>query len=78
MGLLCHPGLSAPPKTAPLAGSVTRALLPTTLVRPLSRKEPRREVLVYTPPGYDDPANAHRRYPSSISCTARPDTRRTF
>jgi len=59
--LLCGP--ASPAKTAPLAGQITRVLLPTALVRPLSRREPRREILVYTPPGYGDPANAARRYP---------------
>lgn len=48
---------------APPTGQVTRTLFATTLVRPLKHKDAGREVLVYTPAGYDDPANAARRYP---------------
>src|SRR5689334_16506361 len=44
-------------------GRVALYLLDTKLVRPYKRRQTGREVVVYTPPGYDDPANAARRYP---------------
>ncbi|MDQ2686948.1 MAG: esterase family protein [Armatimonadota bacterium] len=61
--LLCQPIFAATPKATPLLGQITHVLLATTLIRPLSRKEPRREVIVYTPPGYNNPANVNTRYP---------------
>lgn len=43
-------------------GKLETLYVSTTLVRPIKR-DGKRDVLVYTPAGYNDPANANRRYP---------------
>jgi enterochelin esterase-like enzyme len=55
------PALASVTDTA--AGTLKTLSLPTTLVRPWAGKSPRRQVVVYTPSGYDAPQNAGRRYP---------------
>ena len=57
-----HPGYCAQDADAPPVGKITRYHMATSLVRPYKLGERWREVIVYTPPGYDDPANTHRRY----------------
>ena len=48
---------------APAAGKIIRYRIATTLVRPYKLGQQWRSVIVYTPPGYDAPENARRRYP---------------
>ena len=55
---------ASPALSVPARGRVTTYWVTTQLVRPYRHHNPKREVLVYTPPGYDSAGSVGRRYPA--------------